>query len=746
MSWLVDLFRELIVDADWQLPVSIALAISSGTFALCRYLVSNKYPRYMLLAAAGLGVGLTVLDFNLLVTRFRAVNLLAGVLIVVSAVCCVRKYLLMKRNLRLVKHLAEPGSIDSDTVAAWRLLQTLSPQEMVPRQRSQHRRLKLFLLIHLGKTSAVDGILDDLQEDKAFYYLSQYMKFLSMGKMAEAATAIRRAEESCTADTDPLLKVQILCNRGLCYVALNDLEPADDYFHRAIEYYKKGKLRSKELLNVLYHNYAVNRIRLGDRQWMSILEDYKSYLNLENGTDCVAYFDLYLTLLREANTDRETIGGVVRTSFHQVMGSRLPIRSKCIFAASVARIVWSARINPEDCLQTLTSNMETLSQLPMPARYIAFQNIDLLFRDLGGNAVNRHDTLRENASHYMLYEAASDLEAYRKSLPEEAVLEKCFCYKELAALQKRRPQQEYNFKAVSSYLESAINLYHENGLFVDEHVCRMAIMDEICDIANLDEDYRVTMQGEMLQQFTQIESFLPSLKKHPALAEFRLRLSFYCWVLDDYDKCVSYYIDFLNTPVALDHFAPWLHRYHMLTSFAVRVIYFKRAIEGIKESKELITYSPDIQEWFKSFPKHNGFLDSMLLGKFLGCERIPLKRKIWSTPNFASSSSPRHQTWLWLPDVHLEVDLTYPQFTEDKLAHCIFFNEGRHPFETNTSYKIRADAVETDSCPQGVIFKLHSESDLAPSEKRLLDSLYSLVLFNVDEKCPTLERLADLVN
>jgi hypothetical protein len=68
MSWLVDLFRELIVDADWQLPVSIALAISSGTFALCRYLVSNKYPRYMLLAAAGLGVGLTVLDFNLLVT------------------------------------------------------------------------------------------------------------------------------------------------------------------------------------------------------------------------------------------------------------------------------------------------------------------------------------------------------------------------------------------------------------------------------------------------------------------------------------------------------------------------------------------------------------------------------------------------------------------------------------------------------------------------------------------------------
>lgn len=743
MDWLVDLLRELFADSELWRPIGIASAIFGATFAILRKLFNNKYPRYMMLAVAGLAVGLTVLEFNLLVTKLWTLNLVAGLLMGISAVIGILKYFIMQRNLQRVKHLAEPGSIDSNPVAAWRLLQTLPPKEMAPRQGRQYRRYRLFLLIHLGKISAVDGIIDELKGDQAFYFLTQHMKFLSMGKMVEAANAIKRAEEACTADTDPLLIVQILSNRGLCYVALKNLQLADDYFYRAIEYYRRHRMRSKELLNVLYYNYAFNKVRLGDEHWMSILEEYRSYLNLKSGADCVAYFDLYLDILREAKADRKTIDGVVRQSFRQVMGSRLPAHNKCFFAASVTRIVWSARIDPEDCLKTLTNNLDTLTQLPMPARYVAFQNIDLLFRDLGGNVVKRYDKLREKASHYMTYEAASDLEAYRKSLPEEAVLEKCFCYKELAALQKRQPQ-EYNFKAVSSYLENAINLYHENGLFVDEHVCRMAIMDELCDIANLDEDYRVTMPGEMRQQLSQIETFLPSLKEHSALAEFRLRLSFYCWVLDDYDKCVSYYTEFVNTPVALEHFAPWLHRYHMFTSFAVRIIYFKRAIEAVRESKELITYPPAIQEWFRSFPKHDGFLDSMLLGKFLGCEKIPLKRKMWIDPNFDNGNSPRHHIWLWLPAIHLEVDLAYPQFTEDKYVHCLFFNEGRHPFETDTSYKLGADALKTGLRSQGVMFRLHSESDLDPAEEKFFNSLYSIITSTVDENCPPLEKLAEL--
>jgi tetratricopeptide (TPR) repeat protein len=220
----------------------------------------------------------------------------------------------------------------------------------------------------------------------------------------------------------------------------------------------------------------------------------------------------------------------------------------------------------------------------------------------------------------MLNQAENDLESYRKNLPEEAILEKCFCYMELAGLQKRLPKS-YDFSKVLSYLKNAIALYHENALFVDEHICRMTIMDELCAIENVDKDYKLTKPEEMQMQLNAIKIFLPLLEEHPVLAEFYLRLSFYCIHLDDYDKCALYYNKFRNTLVSLEHFAPWLHRYHMVTSFVVRTIYFKKAIEKIKESKEIVKYVPEVQEWFKAYPNHDGMITSMLLGKSLDIPR-----------------------------------------------------------------------------------------------------------------------------
>jgi tetratricopeptide (TPR) repeat protein len=211
-----------------------------------------------------------------------------------------------------------------------------------------------------------------------------------MGNTADAVREIKSAEEMCTADTDSLTHLQILLNRGVSHVSMKNYKLADDYFYKAAEYYKNHRMQDKELLAVLYYNYVFNKARLGGDEWKDVLEEYKSYLNLKKVNDCISYFNIRIELLRQTNTDRTIIEKAVQESFALIMNCEFPKENKCIFVSSVARVVWSARINPAVCLDTMTCNLETLRNLPMPARYNAFKNIDLLFMDLHGNIAELH--------------------------------------------------------------------------------------------------------------------------------------------------------------------------------------------------------------------------------------------------------------------------------------------------------------------------------------------------------------------
>lgn len=115
----------------------------------------------------------------------------------------------------------------------------------------------------------------------------------------------------------------------------------------------------------------------------------------------------------------------------------------------------------------------------MPARYQCYKNIRSFFEDLHGNIVQQYDSLRKDAEQYMDQQAQNDLEEYRKSLPSEAVYERCFCFKEEAGLQKNHPKI-YRWENVLENFENACHLYNENGLELEELMCKLNLMDEAC--------------------------------------------------------------------------------------------------------------------------------------------------------------------------------------------------------------------------------------------------------------------------
>lgn len=744
MVFLKDVLSEIFKGTVYLVPTFIAVFIISSCIKVIQKLRSEKYPVYFAKATISVSIGLIVLNFNLLLYNSILLYILSVMLMCISIAICLCKALSIQQNLKKVKRLANPKSINYNIIASWKLLQSLSQKKMTPKQQKQYKRFRLYLLIKLGNISAVDATIESFKDDKTYYHFIQHIKYFTMGKIVEASKEIKLAEEAYTVDTDPLLYVQILINRGVNHVCMRNYNIADDYFYKAAEYYKKYKIKEKDLMGTIYYNYAFNKTFMGEDTWESILEEYKTFLDFRKLDDCISYFNTKMELLRQTATERLVIEKIVEESFSQIMSLRFPSENKCFFASSTARMAWAARINPSKYLDTLAENMEVIRGLPMPARYIALKDIDLLFIDLHGDITEKHIKLRKMANDYMLNIAVGDLESYRKDLPEEAILEKCFCYKEVAGLQKKLTS-EYDFNKTLSYLNNAISLYHENSLLVDEHICRMAIMDELCSIENLDRDYKLTNSQEMIRQLNEIEAFLPSLEDHNVLAEFYLRLSFYCMHLDDYDKCAANYSKLTNIPISIEHFAPWIHRYYMVTSFAVRTICFIKAIDKIKASKKLVKYVPEVQKWFNTYPEHDGNLTSMLLGSFLGyVDKIPLKLKIWMDPNFSNGYSPRGHFWLWMDELQLNIDITYAQFAGDKYQDCIFYEADRHPFESCESYKIIADAMATGLHFKGVVLNWVSVEDLPPEQKEIFNSIYSIITSNIAAECPSPEKLTRL--
>ena len=66
----------------------------------------------------------------------------------------------------------------------------------------------------------------------------------------------------------------------------------------------------------------------------------------------------------------------------------------------------------------------------MPHKYRCFTEIDFMFSDLRGSIVEHNELLKETAHWYLINQASHDLEEYKRSLPSEAVYERCYCIKE----------------------------------------------------------------------------------------------------------------------------------------------------------------------------------------------------------------------------------------------------------------------------------------------------------------------------
>lgn len=709
-------------------PAVIGAVIISGTLWLL-----PKLKRWRCrVGTFAIAVGLVIAEFNLLLKWNRGLlYCMAGFLVLFPLLCFVIPFLWNKWRLRKIQKVCKQQSY----IEALEILNTVRTGWLTTKQLHNYQKRRFFLFVRLGSLRKARTYLEEICPEKgAFYHFALHILAYYSGDLKTSSSEIQIAEDCGDLKSDPFLQFQIIMNHGVCYAAEKNYHLADEYYRKAIAFYDGQRLRDEELLCTFYYNFAFNQLRLNPNTaaWRTALDECQSRLNLKKTDAQVLMLNLRLELLRQTEAPREIIDKLLQSAFSTITGSRLPLKNKVLFASSAARVAWAAQVNPFPCLKLLSDNLSVIDGLPADQRYQVYAQLDILFHDLYGPANDSFITLKSRASDYLKNEAESDLRQWQNGLPEEAIYARCDCLKKRAILSRNCIL--YDWDSVISFQKDAVQLYHDNKLYLDELHTRQDIMDELLDGRNRDEDYRLVCVDEMRDHLTRSEELLSQLAGHPALVETYIRLGCYSLDLDEYEKSLSYARLFWNTGISAQNFAPWVRRYYAILLFHVRVILFDRAIKEASEDKRLRTFNKDIQDWFATYPKHDGMLETLLLSRFLSIGMG--KRKIW-VPD--GESEPQGHTWLWIPEFGWNIDLTYPQFTDDRLCRSLFFPANRHPFEAGTSLALQISRQKTGLIFESVLCSQVGQ-DLPEEAMALVDKIYNFLCNYIPQDCPTTEE------
>lgn len=596
------------------------------------------------------------------------------------------------------------------------------------------------MLVNLGSIRKARVYLEEICQRKgAFYHFALHILAFRLGDLKTSFFEIQAAEDSDDLRDDPFLQFQVIMNHGVCYAAENNYHLADEYYNRAIAFYNDHHLQDEDILGTFYYNLVFNRLRLSPdtTDWQTALDEYQSRLDMKKTDAQIRMLNLRLELLRQTEAPREVMDDLLQGAFSTIKGGKLPIKNQVFFSSSAARVTWAAKVNPIPFLKFLNDNISVIESLPANQRYRVYAELDILFHDFHEPSSDSFASLKNRASDYLQIEAESDLQRWQNSLPEEAIYERCDCFRKMAILCRNRIP--YNWERVVSFQQNAIRLYHDNELYLDELCTRQDVMDEMLDERNRDEDYRPIYINEMREQLSSAEKLLSQLAGHPALAESYIRLGCYCLDLDKYEQSLRYVRLFRNTGISVQNFAPWLRRYYASLLLHARVILFDQAIKEASADKRLCSFDENVQNWFNTYPQHDGLVDALLLGRFLS---IPVgKTKVW-IPN--GEIEPKGHTWLWIPKLEINIDLTYPQFADDRLCRCMFFYKNRHPFEAETSLTLQASQQNSPLIFEGITYS-RLDDGLSKETHALLDTIYDFLCEHSPNDCPTMAEFNRLI-
>lgn len=725
-------------DSIWKPCIITTLLFLTVALFVYKCLSKKEFPKYIIFSFVILLGLLALFVYNLFFLGSKSVLIISlGVTILVTLpVLC--KYINLELKLRKIMRRSDFYNKSFDIIEAWKSLGELTERDMIPRQRKSYYRYKIFLLIEMGCISEAEIITGELKDkklkkkDDVEVLLLEFNSYYDRGEMSQAKEVIKKIKPLTSRKSESQRYIKVLINMGIAYKSAGMILEADQYFKEALEILKKKGIKDRDIRKTLYENYIFNKLQIEQDSWKDILEEYREGLNLSDPYSLLDYTNLKIHLLRQTEASKKDLDEFIKKSFKNLMKLKITEEQKMILSVSMFQIAHDEGIDPREYLQKLKDHQDRLDELKMPDRYEMMKKIEYIMRKLAPEIQDYFKVIHEKSIKYMSNDAENDLKKYLDSLPVEAVHQRAYCYRELAGLYSRL-EVNYNFDRVEAYLGAAIDLYKENKLNLNAYRKMMHIVDQLCGIQHLDSAYKPKQRNKIENYLKKVEVFISGASKHQTLAEFYLRLGFYNLLMDDYEKAMQYYKEFENTGVAIKHFSPEFQGYYNRLVSDRRVILFYQAIEEIKQEENIIFPDEKTRLWFTNFPYNDGLLVSMLLARNLGAKsQIVFKRKTWQEHR-GEEINPREHYWLWIPEVGINIDLTYTQFGKDKYKNSIFFIRDGHPLESGESYAMQKKILKGSIVAFKTTELVADEDDLSDNDKLLYKFVAELILSRVGE-------------
>lgn len=574
------------------------------------------------------------------------------------------------------------------------------PRTFMTRKQSIYlSRCQAKVLVAMGALNKAEAAADTLSNDSYQMFLLSAIHFYQ-GNLSKSIANHNDGEVRYRNSKDAFALAEQYINKGVCHVFEGNLRIADSEFAYALNFMKQHRHRCRPLVEVLFENYVINKVRLKRMdEAIELVETRIALWKPRTTSELVGLANLKLALLRESNCKPDDIMSFIKSELGP-KGHMSKIRNKrkqLVAASSLLGISWSAQCEPWDCLEYINERRSYIESLNDRQKYSVLMGLHELFRRMNPDKRALYKELDTRSDEYFEKEAEPYIRKEIARLPLDCVYMRTALMRELIKfLQQRVAITGIGIEEPEALLRETISLYRENNLNIETVQTEFMLIDSL--IRPLDRDGINTYDSldEALALMHDIEERLNGLMKHPYCASILIKLSYYHALLGNEKESVSYFKRYQEINSSVKQYEPELVEQRVIAAVCARAFWLKDSILRIKHAQAVQGLDRAYQ-FCQSFPnEHEGFLDAALVGCYaLGIERCMIKTASVSCPN---AEEPLFvHSWLSLEPLDLDIDLTYCQFTDETESYRSVFHYELHPMESKRSRVIQSKMSVCDA-------------------------------------------------
>ena len=654
-------------------------------------------------------------------------------LIAVSSLYClitfviwVGSWLGSKRGLEKVIEFADPAQSCYDEIKAFSFINRIQTEFFTCKQLRVFNRYRVFCHITLGNCNIAKLLLNEGDFEPALKHFALEVIANDEGDYGKSIEELNAGFATASDKTDPFIVLQMEHNRAIEHINDGQFRTANDELEKVRLRTKLLNIHNKQFLNLLYVNLLMNKTRLdlpdaGASEGWALIDEYAGTLDLNNGIDRGALFNLKLLLLRQLGAEGSEKSCLFADEVEDTLtDKKMNEEQRAVAMASLARIAWSDGLNPSRILEFFGTRDLSFKDMKPENRVLVFKNLFLVISNYWSDSPYLK-VIQGVVASYLNNGLNYDLDSWENSLPAEAIKKRALILKERAALCQLT---KADLGQVTLYLKEAIALLEQGLQILDALEIRWDLAKTL--IPSKPED--------SLRQLSSIEERLADLGNQPSLGYPYSELSLCYGLLGMGHECRDAFLKAISFKTVMDHYAPSVRRDVAAASFCAR---FYLLLEVLSSPERLTPYlrTEEGKEWLKFYPeKMNVLALNILLGRFLGYEGpIPVERKLTDIGGSRALVS----YWIAVPELGLVFDPCIKK--KDGQRGSVFLHDG-HPLVSHDSY------YETLMHRQGfqplpLEVKPCDESDLDEVDRIALKDILEALNIACKHEYPTTEEL-----